>query len=112
MADPISSIGGAMSQIGTYGPRPLDSGGIQVPAIGPSSGTSGPTFEDTLKRFVGDVSSQQDAATDLQGRFMRGENVELHNVMAATEEASISMDLMVEMRNKVVEAYRTLVSMQ
>jgi flagellar hook-basal body complex protein FliE len=43
---------------------------------------------------------------------MRGENVELHQVMAATEEASISLDLMVELRNKVTEAYRTLVAMQ
>ncbi|MBV9881305.1 MAG: flagellar hook-basal body complex protein FliE [Gemmatirosa sp.] len=113
MADAISSITARMAQIGAYGPgvRPLDSGvGKQVPVGSPS--TEGPSFGDTLKRFVGDVSAQQDAAADLQGRFVRGENVELHQVMAATEEASLSLDLMVELRNKVTEAYKTLVSMQ
>ena len=110
--DPISSVGSRMSALAIQGPRPLDGGAIQVPAVGPSTGTQGPTFEDTLKRFVGDVSSQQDAAVDLQGRFMRGENVELHQVMAATEEAALSLDLMTELRNKVTEAYRTLVNMQ
>jgi flagellar hook-basal body complex protein FliE len=32
--------------------------------------------------------------------------------MAAGEEASLSLELMIELRNKVTEAYRTLVSMQ
>jgi len=112
MSDPISSLSGRMMQPGALGPtRPLDGAGIQVPVVGPGS-TEGPSFGDTLKRFVGDVSAQQDAAADLQGRFVRGENVEIHQVMAATEEASLSLDLMVELRNKMTEAYRTLVSMQ
>src|ERR687885_693392 len=111
MADAISSLTGRMMQTGGLGPtRPIDSGRIQVP-VGPDS-SNGPSFGDTLKKFVGDVSAAQDAATDLQGRFLRGEAVEVHQVMAATEEASLSLDLMVELRNKVTEAYRTLVSMQ
>jgi flagellar hook-basal body complex protein FliE len=32
--------------------------------------------------------------------------------MAAGEEASLSLELMVELRNKVTEAYRTLVNIQ
>lgn len=112
MADAISGIGARIAAIGLQGPRPLDSGAIQVPVVNKPTANAGPSFEDTLKRFVGDVSAQQDAATDLQGRFMRGENVELHQVMAATEEASLSMDLMVELRNKVTDAYKTLIAMQ
>ena len=102
-----------MAQTGALGPiRPPDSGAIPIPAIGPSDGTEGPSFGDTLKHFVGDVSASQDKATDLQGRFLRGENVEVHQVMGAVEEASLSLDLMVELRNKVMDAYRTLVNMQ
>ncbi len=41
-----------------------------------------------------------------------GENVERHQVMAASEEAGLALDLLVEMRNKVVEAYRTMINMQ
>ena len=44
--------------------------------------------------------------------LVRGEGVELHQVMASAEEASLSLDLMVELRNKVTEAYKTLVNMQ
>jgi flagellar hook-basal body complex protein FliE len=33
-------------------------------------------------------------------------------MMAAGEEAGIALELMIEMRNKVLEAYRTLVTMQ
>jgi flagellar hook-basal body complex protein FliE len=114
MSDPISSLTSRMAQSGALGPtRPLDGRTIQVP-VGPTSEPNGGgvSFGDTLKKFVGEVSATQDAAADLQGRFLHGENVEIHQVMAATEEANLSLDLMVELRNKMTEAYRTLVNMQ
>jgi len=71
-----------------------------------------PSFGDALKRALGEVSSAQDNATDHMQRFMRGEPVELHQVMAAAEEAGIALEMLVELRNKFTEAYRTLVNMQ
>jgi flagellar hook-basal body complex protein FliE len=38
--------------------------------------------------------------------------VELHQVTAAAEEASLSLELLVEVRNKFTEAYRTVINMQ
>jgi len=106
--NPISSVGrnAALSGVG------LDTGARPVPVVGGTEGTGATSFGDTLKKFVGDVSAQQDAASDLSAKFLRGEPVELHQVMAAGEEASLSLELMIELRNKVTEAYRTLVSMQ
>ena len=72
----------------------------------------GPSFGDTLKRALGEVSSAQDDATDQMQRFLRGEPVELHQVMAAAEESGIALEMLVELRNKFTEAYRTLVNMQ
>ena len=72
----------------------------------------GPSFGDTLKRALGEVSSAQDNATDQMQRFLRGEPVELHQVMAAAEESGIALEMLVELRNKFTEAYRTLVNMQ
>jgi len=72
----------------------------------------GPSFGDTLKRFVNQVSDSQDVASDLAQRFVNGEPVELHQVMAKAEEASISLELMIEVRNKFTEAYRSVMSMQ
>ena len=77
--------------------------------IGAGDGTS---FGDTLKRFVNQVSDSQDVAADLVQRFVNGEPVELHQVMAKAEEASISLELMIELRNKFTEAYRSVMSMQ
>lgn len=70
------------------------------------------TFGDTLKRAINEVSDSRDHADQLAQRFANGENVELHQVMAATEEAGIALDMLIELRNKAVEAYRSVISMQ
>ena len=106
--NPISSV--TRTQ-GLSGPR-LDTGARPVPVVGGAEGTDATSFGKTLEKFVSDVSAQQDAASELSAKFLRGEPVELHQVMAAGEEASLSLELMIELRNKVTEAYRTLVSMQ
>jgi flagellar hook-basal body complex protein FliE len=97
---------------GIGGAAGLDGGAVQVPVVRPGAGADGPSFGDTLKQFVSGVSDAQDAAGELRDKFVRGEPVELHQVMAAGEEASLSLELMVELRNKVTEAYRTLVNIQ
>jgi flagellar hook-basal body complex protein FliE len=74
--------------------------------------SDGPSFGDTLKQAIGGVQQSQDNAADYVGRFLRGENVELHQVMAATEEASLSLEMLIELRNKFTEAYRTVINMQ
>ena len=72
----------------------------------------GSSFGDTLKQAIGQVSQSQDNAQDYIQRFVRGEPVELHDVMAATEEAGIALDTLIEIRNKLTDAYKTIVNMQ
>ncbi|MFN8651579.1 MAG: flagellar hook-basal body complex protein FliE [Gemmatimonadales bacterium] len=74
--------------------------------------SNGPSFADTLTRVVNDTQQMQEDASSLIGRFVRGEPVELHQVMAASEEAGIALEFLVEMRNKVTDAYRTVMNMQ
>ena len=99
------------SPIRPDGPRltPLDRAVDQF-AI-PDQG-QGPSFADTLTRVVNDTQQMQADATDLIGRFVRGEPVELHQVMAASEEAGISLEFLVEMRNKLTDAYRSVMNIQ
>ncbi|NOT35603.1 MAG: flagellar hook-basal body complex protein FliE [Candidatus Eisenbacteria bacterium] len=78
---------------------------------GPSD-ASGPSFADVFKRTLSDTSEMQTNAESLIGAFLRGEPVELHQVMAASEEASISLELLVEIRNKLTDAYRTIMNVQ
>ena len=58
------------------------------------------------------VSALQDEAKDAIGAFLRGEPVELHQVMAATEEAGIALEMLIEIRNKITDAYRAVINMQ
>lgn len=86
---------------------PIERGGIRMDPAGPSV-----SFADTLKSALGEVSQLQGDAKDIIAAFVRGEPVEVHQIMAAVEEAAISLELLVEIRNKLTEAYRTVVSMQ
>lgn len=81
-------------------------GGAGLPATG------GPSFGDTLKRAIEEVSAAQENAQSQMHAFLRGDAVELHQVMAATEEAGIALEMLVEVRNKFTDAYRTVINMQ
>jgi flagellar hook-basal body complex protein FliE len=74
--------------------------------------TGGPSFGDLFARVLNDTSGLEADAKDLIGAFLRGEHVELHQVMAASEEASISLELLVEIRNKLTDAYRSMMNIQ
>ncbi len=72
----------------------------------------GASFGDLFKKVLTDTSEMEGGARDLIQSFLRGEPVELHQVMAASEEASISLELLVELRNKLTDAYRTVINVQ
>lgn len=87
-----------------------DTGVKTVPVL--PEGTASSSFGNTLTKFLSEASDAGAASADLTRRFTNGENVEMHSVMAATEEAGIALDLVISMRDKVVDAYRTIISMQ
>lgn len=78
----------------------------------PLGGKKGPSFADALRNALNDVSGLQEESQRAITAFVNGEPVELHQVMAAAEEASISLEFLIQVRNKLTEAYRTVMSMQ
>ncbi|MEO7965231.1 MAG: flagellar hook-basal body complex protein FliE [Gemmatimonadaceae bacterium] len=110
MSDPIGKLGSALGGSGGIGS--VDGPKKYTIDIGKGDGAKGGSFGDTLTAAINKVSDAQDASADLTARFLRGDSVELHQVMAATEEASISLEMMVELRNKFTDAYRTLINIQ
>lgn len=103
--------------IGSIGPGSLGAGNIQQTERGgfriPTQGAGGPTsFADTLEKALGQVSDLQTNAQDAISAFLRGDAVEVHEVMAATEEAGIALEMLIEVRNKLTEAYRSIINMQ
>jgi flagellar hook-basal body complex protein FliE len=87
-----------------------DTGARQVPVFGKETG--GGSFGDSLTKAMNAVSDKQDVADSTMNAFLRGDNVELHQVMAASEEASLSLEMVIAVRDKFTEAYKSLISMQ
>ena len=70
------------------------------------------TFKDLLKGLVDKVDSlQKDADASIKG-LVTGETTDIHNVAIKMEEASVAFDLMMEVRNKLLEAYQEISKMQ
>jgi flagellar hook-basal body complex protein FliE len=80
----------------------------------PVSPSQGPdqSFGSLLGRLVEDVNARQNAAADAVRGLQAGGDVSLHQAMIAMEEASVSFQLMVEVRNKLLESYQELMRMQ
>lgn len=107
MSDPVGRAG--MDAISAALQR-ADRQGLPVPFT-PVPGGDG-SFGSLLTRAIGEVSMAQERSASVTAAFVRGEPVELHQVMAAAEEAGIAIEMLVEVRNKFLDAYRTLVNMQ
>lgn len=87
----------------------LRSAGVPVSA---PAGCPGDSFGQVLNQLVNEVNAKQAASQEIVGALMSGQNVPLHQAMLAMEEASLSFQLMVEVRNRLLESYQELMRMQ
>ncbi len=69
------------------------------------------SFGNLLSNAIDGVNKLHHESADIQQAFLDGEPVELHQVMVKAEEAGIATDLLIEIRNKLVEAYSELIRM-
>jgi flagellar hook-basal body complex protein FliE len=86
-----------------------------VPAMKPSDvkSTDAPTetFGEFLQQALNKVEqAQNDAATAAQ-RLASGEITDVAEVMIASEKATLALQLTVQVRNKVIEAYQEMMRM-
>jgi flagellar hook-basal body complex protein FliE len=73
---------------------------------------SGAGFGSVLADAIGRVDQFQQNAQSSIGKFLGGEDEEVHKVALATQQAAMSFDLFLQMRNKVVSAYQEVMRMQ
>jgi flagellar hook-basal body complex protein FliE len=59
-----------------------------------------------------EVNTLQKQADKLTEDFLVGEPVEIHQLMLAMEKADLALREMVEIRNKLIEAYKEISHMQ
>ncbi|MEW6413035.1 MAG: flagellar hook-basal body complex protein FliE [Candidatus Zixiibacteriota bacterium] len=68
-------------------------------------------FAELFSNMINSVNDTQLDASQIQEAFMSGEPVELHQLMIKAEEAGIAMDLLLEVRNKLLTAYNQIMQM-
>lgn len=78
----------------------------QLPAGAPAG------FGEVLKKAIADVDRLQKEADEAARRLVLGEAQDVHQVMIAMEQARLAMQLTVQVRNKVIEAYQEISRMQ
>lgn len=65
-----------------------------------------------IRDFVLEVDAKQKESGEARAAVLSGNSNNLHRTMIASQEASVSFTLMVEMRNKMMEAYQELMRIQ
>ena len=83
--------------------------GSAIPMGAPKADT--PSFLDTMKSAVDSVNAQQSLSRQLQNAYVRGEDVSLTDVAIAMQKSSVAFEATVQVRNKVIEAYKEIMSM-
>lgn len=70
------------------------------------------SFASVLKQSIEKVNEAQIQSDVMTQKMARGENVDLHQVMVASQKASVTLQATMEIRNKVIEAYQEIMRMQ
>jgi flagellar hook-basal body complex protein FliE len=82
----------------------------QPTAIGENAGDS--SFEAVLKNAVSGVEQLHTNAQDQVTQLAKGDRQDIHSVMIAVEKADVAFQLMMQVRNKIVNAYQEVSKMQ
>jgi flagellar hook-basal body complex protein FliE len=85
--------------------------GLPPSAAGEPAKLLGPSFAQQLAQFVGDVDKTQKGAQHQAEDFAVGHNNDIHGTMIAVEQAEISLHLLANVRNRVVDLYREVMRM-
>jgi len=70
------------------------------------------SFGEVLKGSIREVNQLQGKADTSINQLIAGESKNLHETMIAMEKADISFRLMLEVRNKIIDAYHEIMRMQ
>lgn len=102
--------------------RFLETGSLQInrnegsrnetSSISSSSSAGESSFADTLKKAINEVNDMQQVANKKAQDLAVGRTDNVAEVMIATEKADIAMRVMVQVRNKVIDAYNEIMRMQ
>ena len=101
-----NSTGGAINLM-----NKAPSGVLTVTGITQTNGASGDSeFMNTLRNAMDQVGQLQSEADGKVAQLLTGNGQDVHSAMIAVEKASLAFQMMVQVRNKIVQAYQQVSS--
>ncbi len=101
MSNPIQGVAGGSADFGVtakLSPQSQENG----------SGEFMKTLQDAMSE-VGQLQSQADAKV---GQLINGNGQDVHSAMIAVEKAGLAFEMMLQVRNKIMQAYQQVSGMQ
>ena len=80
-------------------------------ALGGANETAA-SFKDAVKNALGEVNHLQSQADEMAMKLATGDLEDVHRAMIAMQKAKLALDLTIQVRNKVIEAYQEIMRMQ
>lgn len=82
-----------------------------APAAAPATQAKPASFASTLEDAFRSVNQSQAQAGELSAAYERGETVDIAKVMLARQQASVGFEATLQVRNKLLSAYKDIMSM-
>ena len=86
--------------------------GVKSEISGNTAGADSGEFLKTLQDAMQQVGELQGEADSRVGQLLTGNGQDVHAAMIAVEKASLAFEMMVQVRNKIVQAYTQVSGMQ
>jgi flagellar hook-basal body complex protein FliE len=86
--------------------RANSAAGISAPAAAQPT-----SFADTMTQALSDVNASQQKASALSDSYERGDTIDIAKVMLARQEASVNFEATLQVRNKLLSAYKDIMNM-
>ncbi len=74
--------------------------------------TQGKDFASTLEDFIQWVNEQQEKSKEIKEAVLSGEDVPLHRMVVEFQKAGVALNLLIEIRNRLLEGFQELMRMQ
>lgn len=91
--------------------------GPVMTGIAPAASKTGATdlgrqFGELLNNAMARIEADEQQVAQLQNRFLTGDLQNIEQMLIAGEKAALNLELTVQIRNKVVEAYQEIMRIQ
>jgi len=73
---------------------------------------TGTSFSDVINNALNEVNNLQIESSKATDDFISGKSDNIHSVMMAGSKANIALQMTMQVRNKVMEAYKEVMNMQ